>query len=194
MSGMHETKASYRGSEARLLHSDALTFLNELKPNSVDLVISSPPYFMGKEYDKSVSVDDFMREHARILTAVVAAVKDGGGICWQVGYHVDRNHIVPLDALIYEAARAHTALKLRNRIIWTFGHGAHANRRFSGLHKNTRVRSTTKDHAKGNGVETRLARTRPIYGTFQTSKQITLKRQIIHANFRLRSYVGSCER
>ena len=132
---MQEKKLSYQDVTAQLIHGDALAFLDSLRPNSVDLVITSPPYCMGKEYDNSVSVDDFMREHARILKAVITTVKDGGSICWQVGYHVEQNQVVPLDALIYEAARAYPTLKLRNRIVWTFGHGAHALRRFSGRHE-----------------------------------------------------------
>ena len=45
---------------AHLEVRDAFEFLTELAPGTVDLIVSSPPYCMGKEYDTSASVDDFI--------------------------------------------------------------------------------------------------------------------------------------
>src|SRR5271155_3291541 len=59
----------------------------------------------------------------------------GGSICWQVGHHVSKNVEIPLDALIYGIFAKSESLKLRNRIVWTFGHGEHCRRRFSGRHE-----------------------------------------------------------
>src|ERR1700680_2910047 len=80
---------------------DALRFLSELSGQSVDLVVSSPPYFMGKEYDTSWSTKDFEKIHAQLLQQLVRVVKPGGSICWQVGHHVRNNILVPLDAVVY---------------------------------------------------------------------------------------------
>jgi adenine-specific DNA-methyltransferase len=62
-------------------------------------------------------------------------VKQGGSICWQVGSHVQENVVIPLDAIVYATFAESGQLKLRNRIVWTFGHGAHCGRRFSGRHE-----------------------------------------------------------
>jgi adenine-specific DNA-methyltransferase len=118
-----------------ILRMDALRFLTDLPDVSVDMVISSPPYFMGKEYDTSNSVADFLAAHKSILEQLVRVLKSGGSVCWQVGNHVKNNVLVPLDALVYEVFSASPSLILRNRIIWTFGHGAHCNRRLSGRHE-----------------------------------------------------------
>jgi len=56
-------------------------------------------------------------------------------LCWQVGHHVKNGVVVPLDALVYGIFSENKKLFLRNRIVWTFGHGVHANRRFSGKHE-----------------------------------------------------------
>lgn len=120
--------------EAVLL-KDALAFLGDLPAESVDLAISSPPYFIGKEYDTSRRLADFIQLHEQLSTLLVRAIKPGGSICWQVGNHVRDNVVVPLDALVYAAFSKSPALRLRNRIVWIFGHGAHCERRFSGRHE-----------------------------------------------------------
>jgi adenine-specific DNA-methyltransferase len=119
----------------RLEVQDAFKFLAKLKPGSVDLFVSSPPYCMGKEYDTSISIDDFIADHKKLAPLLVRALKDGGSLCWQVGHHVHNGVVIPLDALVYQIFSKRRALFLRNRIVWTFGHGVHASRRFSGRHE-----------------------------------------------------------
>lgn len=118
-----------------LVRKDALCFLSSLPDHSVDLVISSPPYFMGKEYDTSCNVHDFIDAHEKLSEQLVRVVKVGGNICWQVGSHVRNNVMVPLDSVAYSVFSKSDQLQLRNRIVWTFGHGAHSTRRFSGRHE-----------------------------------------------------------
>src|SRR6188472_1199056 len=119
----------------RLEALDAFEFLTDLEPASVDLIVSSPPYFMGKEYDRSLSLDDFAADHKRLAPLLVRALKEGGSLCWQVGHHVREGVITPLDCLVYPIFATESDLFLRNRIIWTFGHGVHARCRFSGRHE-----------------------------------------------------------
>lgn len=119
----------------KILRKDALEFLSDLPSNSVHLIISSPPYCMGKEYDTSGAIEDFIEAHEKLLPELVRVLKRGGSICWQVGHHVSDNEVVPLDAVVYSIFSKSTRLKLRNRIVWTFGHGAHGYRRFSGRHE-----------------------------------------------------------
>jgi adenine-specific DNA-methyltransferase len=114
---------------------DAISFLAALQSGSVDLIISSPPYFMRKEYDTSCSIDEFKAAHEILLEHLVRIVTPGGSICWQVGQHVSTNVEIPLDAIVYAVFSKSEMLKLRNRIIWTFGHGEHCKRRFSGRHE-----------------------------------------------------------
>lgn len=119
----------------KIYQRDALKFLTDLQDDSVDLAMSSPPYFMGKEYDRSCKIDDFIAIHEKLSAHLARVVKPGGSICWQVGNHVRNGTLVPLDALVYSAFSKAPALRLRNRIVWTFGHGAHCKRRFSGRHE-----------------------------------------------------------
>lgn len=118
-----------------LFQGDALTLARTLPAESVDLVFSSPPYCMGKKYESSTSVSDFTASHQNLLPELVRALRPGGSICWQVGYHIGKNEITPLDFLAHEIFSRAGGLRLRNRIIWSFAHGLHAKKRFSGRHE-----------------------------------------------------------
>jgi adenine-specific DNA-methyltransferase len=126
---------SYKSTSADIWQGDAIEFLEKVQPNSISLVISSPPYFMGKEYDRSHSPADFVAQHERLFPLMVRAIKPGGSLCWQVGHHVKNGRAIPLDALVYGVAAKHEELILRNRIVWMFNHGVHCSKRFSGRHE-----------------------------------------------------------
>lgn len=111
------------------------SFLKTLPDNCIDLTITSPPYFMGKEYDNSERVEDFTKAHESLLPEIVRVTKPGGSICWQVGYHVRNRIVTPLDYLVHSVCASIKDISLRNRIIWSFGHGLHGTRRFSGRHE-----------------------------------------------------------
>lgn len=121
--------------DAQLWNLDAGDFLSTLPDNSVDLIATSPPYFIGKEYDRSQSVIDFQIEIRRNLSEIERCLKPGASICWQVGNRVDSGVLLPLDYLIMDEMRSRDAFFLRNRMIWTFGHGTHSSKRFSGRHE-----------------------------------------------------------
>ena len=126
---------SHNDVSASVFQRDALDHLATLRDGSVDLFVTSPPYCIGKAYESAKSTDDFVRELDRVFDEALRVVKVGGSFCWQVGSHVTSNETVPLDFLIYEKSRQLQDLHLRNRIIWHFGHGIHANRRLSGRYE-----------------------------------------------------------
>lgn len=118
-----------------LYRGDCRKLLALLPSESVDLVLSSPPYCIGKSYEDKTKPEEFFSDHKEILPEVVRVLKTGGSLCWQVGYHVKQGTIVPLDYVVYDLLKDIPNLFLRNRIIWTFGHGLHATDRFSGRHE-----------------------------------------------------------
>jgi adenine-specific DNA-methyltransferase len=90
---------------------------------------------MGKEYEKSRSVQDFITAHKRVLPEIARITRTGGSICWQVGYHVANQIAYPLDYVVFSILNEIANIKLRNRVIWTFGFGMHHFSRFSGRHE-----------------------------------------------------------
>ena len=99
-----------------------------------DLVVTSPPYNIGKAYERKQTLEQYAEWQAGIIDSIVPRVNIGGSICWQVGNFVENGHIVPLDIALDPLFRKH-GLRLRNRIIWQFGHGLHTKRRFSGRYE-----------------------------------------------------------
>lgn len=114
---------------------DCKTLLADMPANSVDLVVSSPPYFIGKEYDRSSRSADFQTEHAQLAPLLSRILKPGGSLCWQIGSHVSNGAVIPLDYVAYGAFASQPNMVLRNRIVWHFEHGVHAKKRFSGRHE-----------------------------------------------------------
>lgn len=129
------------GNKVTLFSGDCLDLLRSLPNESVDLVITSPPYCMRKAYeDTHDDIETFKNQHVKIFNELHRVVKKGGSICWQVGYHVSDKCVIPLDCIIYNiftslSENLETPFILRNRIIWTFGHGLNSSKRFSGRHE-----------------------------------------------------------
>lgn len=98
------------------------------------LIVTSPPYNLGKEYEAKSSLDDYLENQTRVISQCVRLLDPQGSICWQVGNYVDNGEVIPLDVLLYPIFRA-AGLKLRNRVIWHFGHGLHASKRLSGRYE-----------------------------------------------------------
>jgi adenine-specific DNA-methyltransferase len=112
-----------------------MELISRMPDSSVDLTITSPNYCMGKEYETSRSVEDFIATHKVILPEIVRVTREGGSICWQVGYHVKNRSVYPLDYAVFAILQDIKGVVLRNRIVWTFGHGLHPGSRFSGRHE-----------------------------------------------------------
>ena len=113
---------------------DNLEFLRRIPDASVQLVVTSPPYNLGKAYEKRSSLEAYLQQQAQVIDACARVLRPSGSICWQVGTYVDRGKVVPIDAVLYGLFKAR-GLKLRNRIVWYFGHGLHCARRLSGRYE-----------------------------------------------------------
>lgn len=115
-------------------HGDCLDLLRSIPDGSVSLVVTSPPYNIGKEYEKKSALEEYISFQEKVIRESYRTLKDGGSICWQVGNYVENGSIIPLDILLYPIFHS-LGMKMRNRIIWHFGHGLHASRRFSGRYE-----------------------------------------------------------
>lgn len=120
-------------------NGDCLNFLRTIPAGSAQLIVTSPPYNVGKSYERSQSLAEYLDFQTRVITECVRILAEGGSICWQVGHHVNgHNQVIPLDILLHPLFNEHertAGIRLRNRIVWHFGHGLHCKRRFSGRHE-----------------------------------------------------------
>jgi len=131
--------------EFKYEQKNALDFCKKLKKGSVDLIITSPPYNIGKEYESKTSIEQYIENMKPMLEEFVRILSDKGSLCWQTGNYVDNGEIYPLDLYFYPIFKK-LGLHLRNRIIWHFGHGLHCSKRFSGRYETILWFSKTDDY------------------------------------------------
>ena len=118
-----------------LWNGDVLKLLNQLpKKPFIDLVVTSPPYNIGKSYESHSTLEDYFLNQEKVIKAIDLLVKKGGSICWQVGNHITKDGIYPLDYGFHEIF-SKLGYTLKNRIVWKFGHGFHAQKRLSGRYE-----------------------------------------------------------
>ena len=120
--------------QAVVYHGDCLQLLASMPAHSVHLVVTSPPYNLGKAYEKRNPLTQYVEGQKRVIAECVRVLKPGGSICWQVGNYVINGEIVPLDYLLFPVFRE-LGLQMRNRIVWHFEHGLHCSRRLSGRYE-----------------------------------------------------------
>ncbi len=113
---------------------DNLSFMRPLPDGSMNLVVTSPPYNIGKSYEARSPLADYIKAQAQVISECVRLLAPTGSLCWQVGNHVQKGEIFPLDMILYPVFQEH-GLKLRNRIVWHFEHGLHCSKRLSGRYE-----------------------------------------------------------
>lgn len=117
-----------------LVHGDALEILRDMPSECAQLIISSPPYNIGKSYEVRQELENYLRSLRPILAELTRVLRTGGSLCWQVGNYVEDCEVFPLDILFYPIFKE-LGLKLRNRIVWHFEHGLHCSLRLSGRYE-----------------------------------------------------------
>jgi adenine-specific DNA-methyltransferase len=120
--------------QAVVFPGDCLELLASIPSDSIQLVVTSPPYNLGKEYEKRSTLSQYVAWQTQVITECFRVVKSTGSICWQVGNYVDKGSIVPLDIALYPIFDK-LGMQLRNRIVWHFEHGLHSSRRLSGRYE-----------------------------------------------------------
>jgi adenine-specific DNA-methyltransferase len=140
----HETVLQIRDrfddrNDVTLYHGDCLDLLRGIRDGASQLVVTSPPYNVGKEYENPCSFDEYVAFQRRVIGECVRIVRRGGSVCWQVGNYVNgHGQVIPLDLVLHPLFMEHEAtadLRLRNRIVWHFDHGLNCTKRFSGRHE-----------------------------------------------------------
>ncbi len=123
-----------RDNSAHMEVQDNLDFMRPLKSGTIKLIVTSPPYNIGKSYEKKTSIEKYVQDQTQVISECVRLLHPGGSLCWQVGNHVEKGEIFPLDIVLYHIFKDH-GLKLRNRIVWHFEHGLHCKKRLSGRYE-----------------------------------------------------------
>jgi len=123
-------------SSATFLKGDVLTALKKLPVKKCDLIVTSPPYNIGKIYERSESLtfEKYIEWLDGVIHALVSSLAEHGSICWQVGSFIKDGEVFPLDIHTYNSFKSR-GMQLRNRIVWRFNFGLHSKKRFSGRYE-----------------------------------------------------------
>src|SRR5437870_8080955 len=131
--------------DAVIICQDNLTFMRSLPDASMKLIVTSPYYNLGKPNETSSSLEEYVDAQKATITEAVRLLHPTGSICWQIGNYVEDGEVYPLDILLYPIFKK-AELHLRNRIIWTFGHGLHCQKRLSGRYETILWFTKTEDY------------------------------------------------
>lgn len=108
---------------------------NDFPLGTVDLIVSSPPYGIGKSYESFANITQYEEWIEKLVPLLKSTLKPGGGVCWQVGTHVGKNgEYLPLD-IVFVPIFLRNGFILKNRIMWKFGSGLHSDSRLSGRYE-----------------------------------------------------------
>ena len=120
--------------EYSIINGDCLLELPPIADKKFQLIVSSPPYNIGKSYEKKIQLQDYLIWQQEVISILFEKLADNGSIVWQIGNYIENGEVFPLDIYFYEIFKK-LGLKLRNRIIWHFCHGLHATKRLSGRYE-----------------------------------------------------------
>jgi len=126
--------------QATLYCGDCLDLLEQIAVvgSQAELIVTSPPYNLGKEYEIRRGLEAYIEDQRKTIEACLDVLSPSGSICWQVGHYIEgsgrEKEAFPLDLVLYPVFKS-CGLRLRNRIVWTFGHGLHEKHRFTGRHE-----------------------------------------------------------
>ena len=90
--------------------------MEELPDNSVHLMVTSPPYNVGKEYDEDLTLGEYRAFLKRVWAEVYRVLVPGGRVCINIA-NLGRKPYIPLHAFIVEDM-LDLGFLMRGEIIW----------------------------------------------------------------------------
>ena len=129
----------------RIMFGDCIDLLKSMPDACVDLVVSSPPYNIGKEYETKRQLAHYLDDQKAVLKECHRVLKPTGSIFWQVGSFSHKGTLVPLDVKFFPILED-LDMQPRNRIVWVRSHGLHARNKFSARHETVLWFTKTDDY------------------------------------------------
>ncbi|CUU07709.1 site-specific DNA-methyltransferase (adenine-specific) [Candidatus Thermokryptus mobilis] len=90
--------------------------MSELPSNSIHLVVTSPPYNVGKEYDEDLNLNEYREFLKRVFSEVKRVLVPGGRLCINVA-NLGRKPYLPLHIYIIQDM-LDLGFLMRGEIIW----------------------------------------------------------------------------
>ena len=93
--------------------------MEEIPDNSIHLMVTSPPYNVGKEYDKNLTLNDYREFLRKVWSEVKRVLVPGGRACINIA-NLGRKPYIPLHVFIAEDM-LDLGFLMRGEIIWNKG-------------------------------------------------------------------------
>lgn len=108
--------------DANQLYAHSSTSMTEVPDNSIHLMVTSPPYNVGKEYDDDMTEKEYRDLLRSVWAETYRVLVHGGRACINVA-NVGRKPYIPLSALITQDM-LDIGFLMRGQIIWNKGASA----------------------------------------------------------------------
>lgn len=122
----------------KIICGDTLSILKKIPDESVNLIITSPSYYLGKKYEDYESFEQYIEDHKEIIRECKRVLTADGGIFWNVAQTLldkKKKEITPLGAIFYNIFKEEEYF-LKNWIIWKFEGGETPSSRLFGRYEN----------------------------------------------------------
>ena len=96
--------------------------MHQIPDNCVALMVTSPPYNVGKEYDQDLDLDDYLGFLDRVLRETFRVIEPGGRVAVNVA-NLGRKPYIPLNHFV-ASLLTDVGFDLRGEIIWQKAKGA----------------------------------------------------------------------
>ena len=98
------------------IYAHSSTDMQELPDNSVHLMVTSPPYNVGKDYDDDLTEDEYFNLLNNVWKEVYRVLVPGGRACINIA-NIGRKPYIPLNAMISQQM-TEIGYLMRGEIIW----------------------------------------------------------------------------
>lgn len=102
--------------ELDVIHQSSCEVMKELPDCSVHLMVTSPPYNVGKEYDNNLTLDEYLAFLMKVWKETYRVLVPGGRACINIA-NVGRKPYIPLHAHIMQHM-SDLGFLMRGEIIW----------------------------------------------------------------------------
>ncbi len=99
----------------RIFHKSSEN-MKELPDNSIHLMVTSPPYNVGKEYDKNLTLNEYLTFLRKVWEEVYRVLVPGGRVCINIA-NLGRKPYIPLHSYIIRDM-IEIGFLMRGEIIW----------------------------------------------------------------------------
>lgn len=90
--------------------------MDEIPDDSIHLMITSPPYNVGKEYDNDLTLDEYLELLTEVFGQTYKKLVTGGRACINIA-NIGRKPYIPLHAMVIEIM-LDLGFLMRGEIIW----------------------------------------------------------------------------